>query len=374
MQDAAPAHGWNFPMSRRRFRGCRKSGPVAGIRGRPPSPVRTDRSGRAGAPRLGGVPSLPTPMLATSGELPLGPGWAYEFKWDGVRALAEIGPRGRWRLYARSGAEITIAYPELSGLAACLVRVGVDDARLDGEIVLLGPDGRPAFTLLAERMHVRDPVRADQLAATIPVLFMVFDLLRLRTQDLTGAPYEHRRLLLEELAGAFAAADRWVVPPRFDDGPATQQAATDLALEGVVAKRLSSVYRPGVRSTDWIKVKNEHTGDYVVGGWRPGSRQLGALLVGAWRPDGRLDFRGRVGGGISNATERELLRRLGDLAVAESPFAGELPREDARGARYVRPVLVVEVRYGSITPDRRLRFPRLVRIRPDKPAVEAVDE
>jgi len=142
----------------------------------------------------------------------------------------------------------------------------------------------------------------------------------------------------------------------------------------VVAKRLGSLYRPGTRTTDWIKVKDEHTGDYVVGGWRTGRRELGALLVGTVRPDGRLDYRGRVGGGISAANERELLRRVRGLQQVASPFADALPREDARGAFYTRPELVVEVRYGNLTPDNRLRFPRFVRVRLDKTPREARDD
>src|SRR6185369_5944610 len=153
---------------------------------------------------------------------------------------------------------------------------------------------------------------------------------------------------------------------------ATVAAAHSLALEGVVAKRLSSLYRPGTRSPDWIKIKHERTGDYVIGGWRIGRRALGALLVGIPGPDG-LIYRGRVGGGISAATEKDLLTRLTALRVPASPFASALPREDARDATYCRPELVVEVRYGNLTPDGRLRCPRFVRLRPDK-SPEEVDD
>jgi bifunctional non-homologous end joining protein LigD len=163
-----------------------------------------------------------------------------------------------------------------------------------------------------------------------------------------------------------------VVPPTFADGPATLAASKELALEGVVAKRVSSTYRPGIRSPDWIKIKHEQTGDYVVGGWRPGGRQLGALLVGSLEPGG-LRYRGRVGGGISAAAERDLLARLRGLRTSASPFIDALPREDAKGAVFTKPELVVEVRYGNITPDGRLRFPRFVRLRPDKSPEEAGD-
>jgi bifunctional non-homologous end joining protein LigD len=303
-------------------------------------------------------------MLAVTGPLPAGEGWAYELKWDGVRALAVIAG-GRLRLYARSGAEITATYPELAGLVEV-----APDAVFDGEIVVLDAAGRPSFAALAERMHVRDRARAAALAATTPVTYMIFDLLALDGSDLTVLPYRQRREALERLGPAGA---HWVVPPSFSDGPATVAAATEHALEGVVAKRLDSPYRPGSRSNDWIKVKRELTGDFVVGGWRPGARRLGALLVGSPVPGG-LAFRGRVGGGISAAAERALLSALAPLATDRSPFVQPLSREDARGATWVRPELVVEVRYGERTPDGRLRFPRFVRARPDKTVEQCAEQ
>jgi bifunctional non-homologous end joining protein LigD len=317
------------------------------------------------------MPSVLHPMLATAAELPVGPEWAYEFKWDGVRALAQISD-GRVRLFARSGAEITIAYPELAGLAAGLADAGVGDAVLDGEVVLLDAAGQPSFTTLAERMHVRDRGRARQLAASQPVTYMIFDILAANGTDICAVPYVERRELLESLAPHLGGTGRWVVPPRFADGEATLEAARAMALEGVVAKRLSSAYKPGWRSADWIKIKHERTGDYAVGGWRVGRRALSALLVGVPGPTG-LIYRGRVGGGISAAVERDLLRRLEPLRVPVSPFQEPIPREDAKDAFYTRPVLVVEVKYGNMTPDGRLRFPRFVRLRPDKTVEEVED-
>ncbi|MEV0330923.1 non-homologous end-joining DNA ligase [Micromonospora echinospora] len=304
------------------------------------------------------------PMLATTGPLPAGSGWAYEFKWDGVRALADISTAGQ-RLYARSGVEITAAYPELASLGE-----QVDDALLDGEVVLLGAAGQPSFTALAERMHVRDRNRAARLAAVAPVTYMIFDLLRLRGADLTGRPYARRRA---ELAALGLGGARWAVPPSFPDGPATYQAAGEHGLEGVMAKRLDAPYRPGVRSPDWVKVKLEVTGDFVVGGWRPGARKIGGLLVGVPGPDGRLAYRGRVGGGIGAALERALLAELEPLRTAASPFGVGVPREDARGAIWVEPRVVVEIKYGQRTPEGRLRFPRVLRLRPDKPPEEVDD-
>jgi bifunctional non-homologous end joining protein LigD len=310
-------------------------------------------------------------MLATAGELPVGPGWAYEFKWDGVRALA-VTQAGETRLFARSGAEITKAYPELGGLAEALQDAGLADAVLDGEIILLDRGGRPDFVALGERMHVRDQARARQLATLMPVNYMIFDVLSANGTDVASVPYVDRRALLESILPAPGPSTRWAVPPQFTDGAATLEASREFAIEGVVAKRLASTYRPGLRSPDWIKIKNDQTGDYVVGGWRGGRRELGALLVGAAGPDG-LTYRGRVGGGISARAERDLLGRLEALRATHSPFAAAVPREDARGAIWVRPELVVEVRYGNLTRDGRLRFPRYVRLRPDKSPEETSD-
>ncbi|MBU2667636.1 non-homologous end-joining DNA ligase [Actinoplanes bogorensis] len=311
------------------------------------------------------MPGAPlSPMLATSGALPAGPGWSYEFKWDGVRVLA-LFTGGPPDLFARSGAVVTAAYPEVADLQL------PEGTLLDGEMVVLNEAGRPSFTALAERMHVRERQRAARLAVTLPVTYMIFDLLFYDGEDFTGLPYLARREKLEELG---LAGPRWMVPPSFGDGPATAEAARENSLEGVVAKRDSSVYLPGSRSPDWIKIKFDRTGDYVIGGWRAGVRKLGGLLVGMPTPDG-LVFRGRVGGGIGAQAEKELLAALEPLAQRDSPFvAGAVPREDSRGAHWVRPELVVEVRYGNRTPDGRLRFPRFLRLREDKSAAECVEE
>ena len=239
-------------------------------------------------------------------------------------------------------------------------------------MVVLDASGRPSFTSLAERMHVRDTTKAAKLANTLPVTYMIFDLLRYAGEDLMHLPYAMRRDRLEELD---LGAGHWMVPPVFLDGPATEAAARENRLEGVVAKRVDTAYVPGLRAPDWIKVKFDRTGDYLIGGWRSGARRLGGLLVGVPGPDGRLRFRGRVGGGISGDSERELLAVLAPLATPASPFAaGAVPREDARGAHWVSPDLVVEVRYGNRTPDGRLRFPRFLRLRPDKTPAECVEE
>ena len=297
-------------------------------------------------------------MLATRGDhVPAGAEWTHEVKWDGVRALTTITGSGV-RIAARSENDITLAYPELQGLAA----VG-RDLLLDGEIVALG-SGRPSFSDLAERMHVRDAVRAKRLAATNPVTLIVFDLLSLDGEALLNRPLVERRERLLDLGLDDVA---WQVPPAYDDGAMLLDAAEQQGLEGIVSKRLSSLYRPGARSRDWLKFPIRPTGSFVVGGWRPetgSAHRIGALHVGQPTPDG-LVYRGRVGSGVAGKAGRMLTEVLAGMSRDTSPFATDLPRVDAAGSTWVEPVLVVDVEYLMITGDGRLRQPSYRGVRTD---------
>src|SRR5207237_453868 len=190
--------------------------------------------------------------------------------------------------------------------------------------------------------HVREPGRAAKLAATRPVTYMIFDLLRLGGTDLLDLPYAQRRAALD---GLNLAGDRWLTPPSFTDGAATLAAARELRLEGVVAKRLNSPYRPGVRSLDWIKNKAEDTAEFVVGGFRPGVRTLGALLVGVPGPGGKLLFRGRVG-------DRDL--ELSNLDKVLYPAAGFTKGEVIDYYTRMAEVLLPHLENRPLT---RIRYP-----------------
>ena len=311
---------------------------------------------------VAGVPEDLPPMLAALGELPPAddPRWAYEFKWDGVRALAHVRS-GRLRLRARSGNDVTATYPELQALPAALAG---RDAVLDGEVVALDAAGRPDFGLLQGRMHRTGPEVA-RLAAAAPVSYLVFDLLALDGESLLALPYTERRERLDALG---VASDRWVTTPWFrGTGDQVQAASAEFGLEGVVAKRLDSVYRPGGRGPDWRKVKNLRTQSVVVGGWRPGAGRraggIGSLLLGVHDGTGRLVFAGHVGTGFTATALADLAPLL--TARATSPFADALPREVTRDAHWVRPTLVGEVTFGEWTREGRLRHPSWRGLRDD---------
>ncbi|WP_236835078.1 non-homologous end-joining DNA ligase [Blastococcus sp. KM273129] len=313
---------------------------------------------------------LPLPMLAVPGELPADDdGWGYEFKWDGVRAVAGVRD-GRLVLASRKGGDITVRYPEVARLPGALAG---RDVVVDGEIVLMDARGRPDFGALQSRMHRTGP-EVSRLAAAAPVTYLVFDLLALDGTDLRGRPYGERRALLDDLA---PAGGRWVVTPWFPGSGAQVRAASEEnGLEGIVAKRLASPYRDGARSPEWRKVKNVSTQSVVVGGWRPGQGRragtIGSLLVGVPDDDGRLVYVGHVGTGFGDQDLRDLQRLL--TRRSSSPFDGALPREITRDAQWVEPDLVGEVGYAVWTAEGRLRHPVWRGVRDDLEPDDVVRE
>jgi bifunctional non-homologous end joining protein LigD len=314
------------------------------------------------------LPEPVAPMLATAGDPPPGPGWAVEFKWDGVRAVTAV--RGaEVRAHSRAGNEVTAGYPELCGLGELL---DGRPALLDGEIVALDAAGRPDFGLLQHRMHVRSP--SADLLARVPVSYLVFDVLHLDGTRLLGEPYDCRRELLDALD---LAGPRVRVPPAaFDvDGRQLLEVARAHGLEGVVAKRRGARYEPGRRSAAWIKTALLRMQEVVIGGWTAGAGRraggLGALLLGAHDEDGRLRFLGHVGTGFTDVALDALLARLAPLQQPGSPFDEEVPREHARKARWVRPELVGEVVFRTMTHDGRLRHASWRGLRADKAPSDA---
>ena len=358
--------------------------PLAGLRGdtpaaTPPAEPRRPHQHPRASTALASDAQKPTlaPMLAENGTPALArslstPSWV-EVKWDGIRAVGTWA-NGRMLLHARSGIDITARYPELTADGAPLLPVS--DAVVDGEIVAFDSQGRPSFSLLQNRMHLTRPREIEREVVRTPIVYLLFDLLRLDGHDLTDMPLRQRRTLLHDLAEGLDAPVQ--VPPVFDDVDAALVASREFGLEGVVAKDPSSRYRPGQRSPSWLKLKHTLMQEAVIVGIRPGKGDrestLGSLLLAV--PDtagGSLRYVGRVGTGFTERSLRDLLARLEPLRVDAAPLDG-VPALDASDALWVRPELVGEVEFANWTPDGVLRHARWRGLRPDKTPRDVVRE
>ena len=303
------------------------------------------------------VPNYIAPMKAALGLLPTDPGWTFEIKWDGMRAIAclDSSDPARARLWSGNQIDITHRFPELAELGQSM---GGARAVIDGELVALADNGRPSFGRMQSRMHLDRVADARERAAEVPVTYMVFDLLLLDNNDLTSLPLSVRRSALDEL---FRPGPHWQLSAMHDDGPALNEAVHEMELEGLMAKRLDSQYLPGKRTTAWRKVKRRVEQNFVVGGWAEGEGgrrgRIGGLLIGGYR-DGALEYAGRVGSGLRDDEIRVLSRTFAELARDSSPFAaGSVPRIDARAAHWVEPRIVIAVAFAEWTNEGRVRHP-----------------
>jgi bifunctional non-homologous end joining protein LigD len=324
------------------------------------------------------------PMLAKMA--PLSPAedesWAYEVKWDGIRALA-YADHGRWGMQSRRLEDVTARYPELAGIAD---QVADRAAVLDGEVVALDSEGRPRFQLIQRRMGLSSAAAVEARMRETPVDFVIFDVLHLdgrRTRDL---PYLERR---ELLLGLGLDAPRWRVPGhRLGGGTELLEAARRQGLEGVVAKRADSPYRPGKRTGEWIKARVWRRQEFVIGGHIPGegrrAERVGSLLVGYYdkraselgkREIQELVFAGGVGSGLKEEDLDFLTRELAKRRRPDSPFDVGAPRgPKARLAVWSEPELVCEVSWTEWTDEGTLRQPAFKGIRDDKDPREVVRE
>jgi bifunctional non-homologous end joining protein LigD len=315
------------------------------------------------------LPEHIEPMKATLAELPSDDeGWGFEIKWDGVRAIAYCEP-GHVLLESRNLRDITSQYPEVGRIREA---VGGDAVVLDGELVAFDGDGRPSFQHLQRRMHVVSENEVRRRMKDTPVTYVIFDLLYADGEVLFDASYEERRGRLEALD---LDGEAWQTPTYHrGEGAALQNASREQGLEGIVAKRLDSPYRPGKRTKEWLKVKNVRSQEMVIGGWVPGKGrregELGALLVGHY-DDGDLKYAGKVGTGFDASDLRLLGEKLEPLASDNSPFDGRQPE---KAARFVRPKLVAEIDFSEWTQAGTLRHPSYKGLRTDKPARDVVRE
>ncbi len=300
------------------------------------------------------LPLALSPMLATAGQLPNGPGWVYETKWDGIRGLIAIDATGTVRIRSRAGNDNTEQFPELAALAT---PADGHSLLLDGEIVAFGEDGLPSFNRLQGRLGVMGPAALIR-SQTNPVLFVLFDLLHLDGFSTRRLPLESRRTLLDQLE--FGRGPCWHVSPQHEDGEELAAITRAAGLEGVVAKRLDSAYAMGVRSKSWIKQRNLHEDEFVIGGWVPGEGRressIGALLLGVRVDDqsDQLQWVGKAGTGFTDAELLRLKALLAPLVRPTSPFDGDVGEKTAV---FTEPRLIAKVAYGEYSPDGLLRFP-----------------
>jgi bifunctional non-homologous end joining protein LigD len=337
----------------------------------PPKDWMIHRMDPAEDPGRTPMPQRIVPMLARTAELPADDDrWAFEIKWDGVRAIAYSTP-GELRLESRNLNDITDSYPELARLGRGL---GSHHAVLDGEIVAFDGDGRPSFGALQQRMHVASRDTARRLAKTTPVTYVIFDLLWLDGHSLMDHHYAERRARLTELG---LSGESWQTPDHVvGHGAELLKASVEQRLEGVVAKRLDSTYQPGRRPGSWVKIKTMGRQELVVGGWLPGKGRrkdtIGALLVGVYGPDGTLHYAGRVGTGFSDRELERLSGLLAPLAREDSPF--DTRERPPREAVFCEPSLVAEVEFAEWTSAGSIRHPSYKGLREDKDPLQVVRE
>jgi DNA ligase D-like protein (predicted ligase) len=305
------------------------------------------------------------PMKAVLSDKPFSdPDWIFERKLDGVRCLAFRDGRAV-RLFSRTGRDMNGSYPEL---VDALERERCEDFVVDGEIVAF--DGAvTSFSRLQRRMQLSDPAAARRTG--VAVFLYVFDLLRYEGEDLREFPLRERKSRLRR-ALSFHGPVRFT-PHRNERGEELFRDACEKGLEGVIAKRADSTYRSS-RSRDWLKLKCHAEQELVIGGFTApkGSRtEFGALLVGHYE-DGDLHYAGKVGTGFGRETLADLGRRMRRIEQEKPPFVDVHPIP--RGTRWVRPELVAQIAFGEWTRDGRLRHPRYLGLRDDKPAREVVRE
>lgn len=325
------------------------------------------RAARLGAPEQLVDARRLVPMLCATTDVPLKEkGRYYELKLDGVRIIAEKDHQ-EIALRYRTHRSATAAYPEV---ARAMRALAPERVILDGEVLAFDAQGRPSFHRLARRIHARRPHDVALAAAEIPVIYVVFDVLQIGKRNLMGLPLSKRKEILSELVpgrGFIRTLDHIE-----DDGSVLYDFCKERRLEGVVAKRADSPYRPGPnRTDDWVKVKCERIDDFVITAWvagKGGRQRLGAVEVSSYSGS-RLVLRGRVGSGLDESTIAIVLNALRPLEVEQPTAEGEPARETGE-RHFVRPRVVVSVQYSGWTDDGHLRHPVFHGVRPDQQASE----
>jgi bifunctional non-homologous end joining protein LigD len=306
-------------------------------------------------------------MYATIGtEVPAGTGWSFEPKYDGMRALAFVTPT-RIRLMTRNGKDKAKQFPEVTTALGKLARRLGRRCILDGEVVALERNRPGHFQALQGRFHLKKGTDIEVARQDAPAAIVFFDLLADDDEILLNEPFTTRRDRLERVLNR--PPDGIRISESSPNGARMLERARKGGWEGVIAKRDAAPYVPGARSRDWLKLKLQHRAEFVVGGYTEPRRTrlyLGAILLGYFDRKGQLQYVGHTGGGFNRESLKDMYERLNRLEQRASPFAN-MPRTN-EPAHWVRPKIVVEVKFAEWTSDARLRQPIFLGIRDDKDA------
>jgi len=309
------------------------------------------------------MPATLTPMLATLvDDVPGGDDWVHEIKYDGYRMLCRV-ERGKARIFSRNGKDWT---SELRPIAEAAQRLNVKQAWLDGEVAAVDAEGHTSFQVLQNALS--DPNRK-------PLTCFVFDLLYLDGHDLRQTALIERKRLLQQVLEAADPALRYSADIQ-GSGAEFLKEACRLGLEGAISKRADSLYRTGIRTRDWVKVKCGKRQEMVVGGFTDPQRSrrgFGALLLGVYE-SGELRYSGKVGTGFDDKTLTKLRSMLDKLEQSSPPFANPPRGFEAKGAHWVKPQLVAEIAFTEWSNDGALRHPSFQGLREDKKAADVVRE
>src|SRR3984893_1318762 len=305
-------------------------------------------------------PAFVPPIMAESAKTPFDSSdWIFEIKLDGYRAITVFDSAGKPHLWSRNGLALEAKFP---AVATAVSKLKLRSTILDGEVVAVDANGIPRFQLL----------QRFQKQPTAPTLYYVFDVLWYNGDDLTGHSILERRKVLERVVkpregvqiGSYVEAE----------GKALFQLTKEKGMEGIIAKRKERIYRPGKRTSDWLKIKARLQQEFVVGGFTApkGSRKhLGAVVLGAYT-NGELRHYGYAGSGFSEKGLKDAVEKMKPLFIDKCPFVN--PPNIKEKIQWVRPKLVCEVEYAELTADDQLRQTTFLGWRDDKKAKEVVLE
>ncbi len=309
------------------------------------------------------------PMYASVGSEVPGKGWTFEPKYDGIRVLA-YATSDDVKLMTRNGKDKSQQFPEIVAALKKLSAQTQHSLVLDGEIVALIDSGPARFQQLQSRMHVKESHMIERHSSSTPAALILFDILMDGDEVLLQKPWSERRARLVKRVGKRVSDQLRITESVEGDGNKMLEKARREGWEGIIAKRIDSRYEPGTRSRNWLKLKIEFRQEFVVGGYtepRNSREHIGALLLGYFDKD-RFIYVGHTGGGFTRQGLEEMYRRLKPLEIKTSPFV-ETPKTNEK-AHWVKPEVVVEVKFNEWTADRRLRQPIFLGVRDDKSARE----